>query len=125
MGRELNVGGRISFTFDGEVWHVAGEGVTVDEGGIEAQAVQNADGSIGRAVKAGMVKVELKLRPSKGQDVNRLMQGTFNFSMFEEDMDRTLLMTGAFMEGRPKRNTENGEVSGMTAVCSSAAARYI
>lgn len=124
MADNLNVGGRIAFTVDGTPYHPAGN-ATVKEGGIEADAVANMDNTIGRVVKSGMWEVEISIRQWKGLNPLALLNGTFNFSMYEEELGRTLLLTNAFAKGKPSRNTENGEITGLTIVCAGPQGRYV
>lgn len=110
-----NVGGRVTIRMGGEVYNPVAE-VKIDPTNIEPDVVDNQDGTIGRSVKSSHYKVELSIRDAKGLDVNRLLLESFDFSMVEVDMGRSILMTNAFAVGKLSRNTVNGEISGLTIV---------
>lgn len=112
-----NVGGRVEIRIGNEVYHPVAE-VTVMDTNIEVEAVDNQDGTIGRSVKSSHFELEMTFRDRRGLDVNRLFRESFNVSAVERDMGRSILMTNAFATGRPKRNTVNGEISGVTIVSS-------
>ena len=107
------VGGRVDIKLGGRTYHPVAE-VEVEASDIEVETVTNQDGTGGRAVKPKPYKVKLKIRDMDGLDEDSLMKQTFDFSMVERDTNRSLLMTGAWVEGTPSRNTANGEIDGLT-----------
>ncbi len=112
-----NVGGRVDIRIGGEVYSPVAE-VTVMPTNLEVEAVDNQDGTIGRSVKSSHYEIEMSVRDARGLDINRLYVESFDLSMVERDMGRSVLMSNAFATGRPKRNTVNGEISGITIVSS-------
>lgn len=110
-----NVGGRVAITLDGKVYHPVAD-VEVEGSRIEAEAVTNQDGTVGRSVKPKPYKVKIKYRDMAGLSLDALMEGTFDFTMIEQDTRRTVILTEAFHEGTPTRNTVSGEVDGLTVV---------
>jgi hypothetical protein len=110
-----NVGGRVDIRIGGEVYHPVAE-VSIEPVNVEVEVVDNQDGTIGRSVKSHHFACELTIRDAAGLDPNRLFVESFDFSMVEREMGRSILLTNAFAVGRPKRNTVNGEISGITIV---------
>ncbi len=112
---DRNVGGRVDIRINGETYHPVAE-VTVDPLNIEVEVVDNQDGSIGRSVKSGHYKVKMSIRDRKGLDIERLFVESFDLSVFEREMGRSILLTDAFAVGKPERNTVNGEISNIEIV---------
>lgn len=110
-----NVGGRVSITLNGRTFHPVAD-VEVEGARTEVEAVNNQDGTVGRSVKPKPYKAKVKLRDMGGLDLDELMESFFDFTMIEHDMKRTVILTGAFFEGTPSRNTTNGEIDGLTVV---------
>lgn len=110
-----NVGGRVDITIDGATYHPVAD-IEVEGSNIEAEAVQNQDGTIGRSIKPKPYRVRITFRDMAGLDINELMARTFDFSCIERDLGRSILLTESFMEGTPARNTVTGEISGLTVV---------
>lgn len=110
-----NVGGRVDITIDGATYHPVAD-VEIEGANVENEAVVNQDGTIGRSIKPKPYRVKISFRDMAGLDVNDLMTRTFDFSCVERDLGRSILLTAAFMEGTPSRNTVNGEISGLTVV---------
>lgn len=110
-----NVGGRVSITLNGVVYNPVAE-VEYEGSNIEVESVSNQDGSVGRSVKTKPFKAKIKYRDMAGIDMNELMAGFFDLTMIEIDTKRTVIMTDAFHEGTPSRNTVNGEIDGLTVV---------
>ncbi len=109
------VGGRVEITINGATYHPVAE-VNMEESSIEAESVTNQDGTIGRSVKPKPFKAEVTYRFGPGFNIDLLMGASFDWTMIERDTGRSVLLTNAFHEGTPKRNTVNGEVSGLTVV---------
>lgn len=109
------VGGRIAITLNGAVYHPVAD-VEVEGSRIETESVTNQDGSVGRSVKPKPYKVKIKYRDMKGLSLDALMENTFDFTMIEVDTKRTIILTDAFHEGTPSRNSVNGEIDGLTVV---------
>lgn len=110
-----NVGGRIDVTIDGRLYQMAGE-IKAQEANIEPEAVTNTNGSIGRSVKPVPYEVDVTFRQMAGLSIQDLMSRTFDFSAYERDLGKWIIMTGAFITGKPSRNTINGEISGLKIV---------
>ncbi|MFZ4807469.1 MAG: phage tail tube protein [Hyphomicrobiaceae bacterium] len=109
------VGGRVSITLDGVTYHPVAD-VEVEGSRIEVETVVNQDGTIGRSVKPKAFKVKITYRDMRGLDMEDLMSRTFDFSMIEQDTGRSILLSAAFHEGSPSRNSVTGEISGLTVV---------
>ena len=109
------VGGRVEISIDGVAYHPVAD-VQLQETNIEPEVVDNQDGTIGRSVKSSHYELDITFRHMAGLDINALMSRTFNFSMVEKDLGRSILLTNAFAVGKPKRNTTSGEISGLTIV---------
>jgi hypothetical protein len=109
------VGGRVSITLDGVTYHPVAD-VEVEGSRIEVETVTNQDGTIGRSVKPKPYKVNITYRDMRGLDLEDLMSRTFDFSMIEQDTGRSVLLSNAFHEGSPTRNTTTGEISGLMVV---------
>lgn len=110
-----NVGGRVEIRIGGEIYNPVAE-VKIDPTNIEPDVVDNQDGTIGRSVKSSHFAVEMSIRDAKGLDINRLLVESFDLSCVERDMNRSILMTNAFVVGKLSRNTVNGEISGVKIV---------
>lgn len=110
-----NVGGRVDITLNGVRYNPVAD-VEVEGAGIEAEAVTNQNGSVGRSVKPKPFKVKIKYRDMKGLSLEALMAESFDFTMIEIDTKRTIILTDAFHEGTPNRNTVSGEIDGLTVV---------
>ncbi len=106
------VGGRVDITLNGVPYSMVAD-VEIDEANIEAEVVDNQDGTIGRSVKSSHYEVDLKFRHKPGFSLEQIMNATIDFSMVERDTGQTVIMTGAFLVGKPKRNTVTGEISGL------------
>lgn len=112
-----NAGGFVELSIDGQPFSIAGE-LEIEETNFEAEAVTNQDGSIGRTVKPKPHKMELKIRDRQGESIVRRLYSAerIDVTAREVHMNRTVLLTGAFAAGTPKRNTANGEISGIELV---------
>lgn len=110
-----NVGGRVDIRIGGETYNPVAE-VTIDPLNFEVEVVDNQDGTIGRSVKSSHFRVKMSIRDNKGLDVSRLYVESFDFSMVEREMGRSILLTNAFATGKPERNTVTGEISNIEIV---------
>jgi len=110
-----NAGGRVDITIDGVTYHPVAD-VEIEGSNIETEAVVNQDGTIARSIKPKPFRVTISFRDMAGLDINDLMARTFDFSCVERDMGRSILLTGAFLEGTPTRNTVTGEITGLSVV---------
>lgn len=110
-----NVGGRVDITLNGRVYHPVAD-VEVEGAGIEVETQVNQDATIGRSVKPKPYKVSIKYRDMDGLSMDELMASSFDFSMRERETGRTIMLTDAFHEGTPKRNTTTGEIDGLAVV---------
>lgn len=109
------VGGRVAITLDGVTYHPVAD-VEVEGSRVEVESVINQDGSVGRSVKPKPYKVKINYRDMRGLDLDDLMTRSFDFSMIEQDTGRSILLSAAFHEGTPTRNTVTGEISGLMVV---------
>lgn len=109
----VTVGGRVAITLNGVTYHPVAD-VEVEGSNVEVETVTNQDGTGGRTVKPKPFKVKIKYRDMDGLTEGQLMAGTFDFSMIERDTGSTILLTNAWHEGTPNRNTMNGEIDGLT-----------
>ena len=109
------VGGRVEITIDGVAYHPVAD-VQLQESNLEVDVVDNQDGTVGRSVKSTHYELDITFRHMDGLNIEQLMSRTFNFSMVEKDLGRSILMTNAFLAGKPKRNTTSGEISGLMLV---------
>ncbi len=110
-----NAGGFVELTINGTPYSIAGE-LEIEETNYEAEAVANQDGTISRTQKPKPYRFELKIRDRQGPAVvAAIFQDNvlLDVSAIEKQMKRTVLLTGAFATGTPKRNTQNGEISGI------------
>jgi len=113
---KLNAGGRVAIQLDGRWYHPVAD-VTVESTGIEPESVVNQDGSVQRTVKPKARKCQITFRDYKGLNMDLLVEAAgFDVTINEIDMKRRILFTNAFCEGAPTRNTQNGEISGITVV---------
>lgn len=110
-----NVGGRVDITIDGVTYHPVAE-IKLQESNMEVDVVDNQDGTIGRSVKSSHYEIDITFRDMAGLNIQDLMSRYFDFSGIERDMGRSILMTNAFLTGKPSRNSVNGEVSGLKVV---------
>lgn len=112
-----NAGGFVELTINGVPYSIAGE-LEIEETNSEAEAVTNQDGSVQRTIKPKPYKVTLKFRDRQGASLVRQLFAVdrFDVSAREVHMNRTVLLTGAFPVGKPKRNTATGEVDGVELV---------
>lgn len=108
-----NAGGFVILTIDGQRYSPVGE-VEVEPTNVEVEVNVNSDGSLSRAVKPKAYKLMVTLRDRKGLDIETIMNAeSIDVSFFERHMNRTGFMTGAAATGTVKRNTQNGEISGI------------
>ena len=114
--KQLNAGGRVAIQLDGLWYHPVAD-VVVESTGIEPESVVNQDGSVQRTVKPKARKCTLTFRDFRGLNMDRLVEAAgFDVTVNEIDMKRRVLFTNAFVEGAVSRNTQNGEISGITVV---------
>lgn len=109
------VGGRVDITLDGVTYSPVAA-VKAQEANIENDVVDNQDGTIGRSVKSSHYEVDITFRHMAGLSIETLMARTFDFSMVERDTNQTVMLTGAFLVGKPMRDTVTGEISGLKIV---------
>lgn len=111
----VTVGGRVGITINGRTYHPVAD-VEVEDSDIEVETVTNQDGTGGRTVKPKPRKIKIKYRQMDGLRPSDLMAATFDFSCKEKDTGITHLLTNAWHEGTPNKNTTNGEIDGLTVV---------
>lgn len=111
----VTVGGRVAITLNGQTYNPVAD-VEVEGSNIEVETVTNQDGTGGRTVKPKPFKVKIKYRDMDGLSEHDLMSAPFDFSMLEIDTGSTILLTDAWHEGTPNRNTATGEIDGLTVV---------
>lgn len=112
-----NAGGFVELTIDGKRYSPAGE-VELEETNFEAEAQNNHDGTVSRTQKPGHYKAKLTLRDRQGPSIAReiYLADRIDVSFVEKQMQRTVLLTGAFAVGKPARNTATGEISNIELV---------
>ena len=114
---KLNAGGRVAIQLNGQWYHPVAD-VVVESTGIEPEGVVNQDGSVQRTVKPKARKATITIRDHRGLSMDALVEAAgFDVTVNEIDMKRRVLFTNAFVEGAPSRNTQNGEITGVT-ICS-------
>lgn len=114
-----NAGGFVELTIDGERHSIAGE-LEAEETNFEAEAVTNQDGSISRTQKPKPFKFKLTLRDRQGPSIVQKIykqDARIDVSAVEKQMNRSILLTGAFATGAPSRNTATGEISNIEICC--------
>lgn len=113
-----NAGGFVELTIDGVRYSISGE-LEIEETNFEAEAQVNQDGTVSRTQKPKPYKFSLSIRDRQGPSIQRLLyrdDARIDVSAIEKQMKRGVLLTGAFATGTPKRNTANGEISGIEIV---------
>lgn len=114
-----NAGGFVELTIDGTRHSIAGE-LEIEETNFEAEAQVNQDGTISRTQKPKPFKFKLTIRDRQGPSIVTAIykpDGRIDVSAVEKQMNRAVLLTGAFATGTPSRNTANGEISGIEICC--------
>lgn len=113
----LNAGGRVAIKLNGQWYHPVAD-VVVESTGIEPEGVVNQDGSVQRTVKPKARRANITVRDHRGLDMNALVETEtgFDVAIQEIDMKRRVLFSNAFVEGVLSRNTQNGEISGISVV---------
>lgn len=108
-----NAGGFVYLTIDGVQYSPVGE-VEIEPTNVEVESLTNQDGTISRSVKPKPYKIMVTIRDRKGLDINTIMLAErVDVSARERHMQRTVFLTGGFATGTVKRNTQNGEISGI------------
>lgn len=116
-GGSPNAGGFVEISIDGVPHSPVGD-VEVEETNFEAEAQVNQDGTISRTQKPKSYKLTLTLRDRQSATNLSIMRSLYageriDVSARERQMGRTVILTGGFATGTPKRNTANGEISGI------------
>jgi hypothetical protein len=114
-----NAGGFVDLTINGVPHSIAGE-LEIEETNFEAEAQVNQDGTVSRTQKPKPFKFMLSIRDRQGPSiVAQLFRDDvqLDVSAVEKQMKRTVLLTGAFATGTPRRNTATGEITGIE-ICS-------
>ncbi len=106
-------GGRVRITANGNIWS-ARAAVTVMPINFERKVEANQDGSIYTTTKAVPVEAEITLSDSCGMQLADVMSCPLDVTIELIDVKRRYLFTKAVVVGRPKLNTETGEISGLT-----------
>lgn len=113
---QLNAGGRVAIKLNGAWYHPVAD-VVVESTGIEPEGVVNQDGSVQRTVKPKARRANITFRDYRGLSMDALVEAAgFDVTINEIDMKRRVLFTNAFVEGVLSRNTQNGEISGISVV---------
>ncbi len=112
-----NAGGFVELSINGTPYSIAGE-LEMEELGYEREAVTNQDGTIQAVTKPAPRRFKLKFRDRQGPALvpQIFAAERLDVSAREVHMNRTTLLTQAFAEGKPSRNTQNGEIDGITLV---------
>lgn len=106
-------GGRVRITANGQIWS-ARAAVTILPINFERKVEANQDGSIYTTTRAVPVEAEITLSDSCGMHIEDIMSCPLDVTIELIDLKRRYLFTKAVVVGRPKLNTETGEISGLT-----------
>ena len=106
-------GGRVRITANGNIW-AARAAVTIIPVNFERKVESNQDGSIYTTTKAMPYEAEITLSDSCGMHIGDIMACPIDVTIELIDLRRTYLFSKAVVIGRPKINTETGEISGLT-----------
>lgn len=89
--------------------------LTLDVSTVEIAAGANNDGTGYRTVKPTLAKAGLTFEVPDGIAIDTaFMLDTYDVTFSEDDVGATHLFTGATFTGRPSKDTETGEVSGLS-----------
>lgn len=105
-------GGRVIITANGKRWS-ARAAVQITETNFERAVASNQDGTIYTTTKPMPAEAEITLSDSCDMDVNDIMACPLDVSIELSDVRRRYFFTKAVVVGRPKLNTETGEISGL------------
>lgn len=106
-------GGRVRITANGQAWS-ARSSVTVEPINFERKVESNQDGSIYVTTKPMPATAEITLSDSCDMVIDDIMGCPLDVTIELVDVRRRYLFTKAVVVGRPKINTETGEISGLT-----------
>lgn len=104
-------GGRASLAINGV--SVSPRSVTVTPTQFERTVASNQDGTIYTTMKPMPAEADVNISDSCGLDVNALMGCPVDVTIDLWDVRRRYLFTKGVIVGRPKINTETGEISGL------------
>lgn len=106
-------GGRVRVTANGQTWSTRGA-VTIMPIPFERKVESNNDGTIYTTTKAVPVEAEIQFSDFCGMDLNTLMTCPLDVTIELIDLNRQYLFSKCVVVGRPKINTETGDITGMT-----------
>lgn len=104
-------GGRASVTINGV--RVSPRSVSIIPLNYERDVKSNQDGSIYTIFKPTPAEADINLSDACGMEITDLMGCPLDVTIDLWDVRRRYLFTKAVIVGRPKINTETGEISGM------------
>ncbi|RNJ49361.1 phage tail tube protein [Methylocystis hirsuta] len=104
-------GGRASIAINGV--NVSPRSVSVTPTNFEREVKSNQDGTIYTINKPMPAEAEMTLSDSCGLDILGLMGCPVDVTIDLWDVRRKYLFTRGVIVGRPKLNTETGEISGL------------
>lgn len=104
-------GGRASISINGVA--VSPRKITVTPTNYERDVKSNQDGTIYTVMKPMPAEADISLSDSCGLDINALMGCPIDVTIDLWDVKRRYLFSKAVMVGRPKIDTESGDISGL------------
>jgi hypothetical protein len=105
-------GGRVRITANGNIWS-ARAAVTITPINFERKVESNQDGSIYVTTKPIPAEAEITLSDKCGLDIRDIMGCPIDVTIELIDVRRRYLFSKAVVVGRPKLNTETGEIHGL------------
>jgi hypothetical protein len=108
-------GGTISLEIDGVLMSPTEADIKVEPTNFSVSAKANQDGSPCYQGKPELVKLSFNLRKPSGIKWNDVMRKkTINVTAYEVDNNRTHMLTGTRITGKPSLNITSGEIDGLT-----------
>lgn len=104
-------GGRASVTINGT--RVSPRSVNIIPLNFERDVKSNQDGTIYTVMKPMPAEADINFSDACGMDINDFMGCPLDVTIDLWDVRRRYLFTKAVVVGRPKINTESGEISGV------------
>jgi len=104
-------GGRATVAINGVI--VAPRSVTVTPWNYERDVKSNQDGTIYTLYKPMPAEADINLSDACGLDIMALQGCPVDVTITLIDVRRTYLFSQGIIAGRPKINTETGEISGL------------
>ena len=107
-----SAGGRVRITANGNIWS-ARAAVLITPINYERKVESNQDGTIYTTTKPMPAEAEITLSDSCGMAIEDIMACPLDVTIDLVDVRRQYLFSKAVVVGRPKINTETGEISGL------------